>query len=139
MNCVIKFICLLLFIGHSLTENNVKIKDVLRNSSKYNDKNKTNENNSDQNQNDDIFRREMLKNFRQCVSNGNGDNDYDENDGGGKHKNMKNLQYKRNNESGNFYGMKKLTFHRFFSVFISYSCFYRYLFAVYNVCSSVII
>lgn len=107
MNRMINLVYLLLFIRFSLSENNLKIKDVLRNSSKYSDRNKTDGNNSDQNQSDDIFRSEILKNFRQCVSKGD-ENDYDENDGGGKHRNMKNGVYKRNNQSGNYNGMKNI-------------------------------
>lgn len=103
----------LLVSKYSLTENTVKLKDILRNSSKMNNKNKTNEYDTDQNENGDIFRNEVLKNVRQCVSNGsgNGDDDYDENSDALQRKEKN--QYNKNYQSHKSYGMQKsFIFHK---------------------------
>lgn len=52
----------------------MRIKDVLRSSSKFN-RNETEEDNSSQNYNDDIFRNELMKNIRQCSTDDSGSNE----------------------------------------------------------------
>lgn len=113
MQLVVKFTFFLLLSKYSLTENTVKIKDILRNSSKMNNKNKTDEYETVQNENGDIFRNEMLKNFRQCVSNdsGNGENDYDENSDTFQRKGKN--QYNKSYQSDKPYGMEEsIIFHK---------------------------
>lgn len=111
MNQTNNFVILLLLIEFSLAEDNVKIKDILKNSSKYFTKNQTGENDNNKNQNNDIFRTEMTKTIRECVSDGSVDdeNRYGGNEGGASiYRDMDDIQHRRKQHYDYNYGRYNL-------------------------------